>query len=455
MSTDLQSPAGTAVPWLISARSELGQRERPGNADNPRITDFFRRVGHPEVQHDEVAWCAAFVGAMLEAAGYQSTRSLMARSYLSWGTSLTSGRPGAVAVFRRDGDPGAGHVAFWLGESGDRIRVLGGNQGDAVSITTIAKGDLLGLRWPVAQNSTAPFPKSEADTFDQCLAHVLAMEGGWTDDPHDPGGPTNCGVTLMTLAAHTNTDVTAQTFPGLKADLRAITPETVRAIYLERYWRPSQAELLPPPLALMHFDAAVNHGVGGAARLLQQSLGVEADGEIGPLTLAAAASQPIKGVLERYASQRRARYRSLGHFWRFGRGWLARVDATLAAAQALASMPPGPSPLQHNGVPFMPETANTPAQAATPYPGLNNRPAKWWGHSITIWGTLITALTTVLPLLGPALGIDIKPELVRQLGDNLIAVAQAVTGLAGTVMALYGRVVATTQLERRNVMLQI
>jgi lysozyme family protein len=157
--------------------------------------------------------------------------------------------------------------------------------------------------------------------------------------------------------------------------------------------------------------------------------------------------QPITEILERYARQRRSRYRSLGHFWRFGRGWLARVDATLNAATRLASQPPT------SGVPAVPDTTTKPNLPA-PAPSAA-QPTKWWGHSITIWGTLITALTTVLPLLGPALGLDIKPELVRQLGDNLVAVAQAVTGLAGTLMALYGRAIAVAQLERRNVTLQI
>jgi uncharacterized protein (TIGR02594 family) len=448
MPPDPQSRNGQTAPWLISALAELGQRELAGAADNPRIVNFYSQVGHDEVRHDEVAWCAAFAGAMLEAAGYRSTRSLMARSYLNWGQPLAQGRPGAIAVFRRNGDPGSGHVAFWLAETGDRIQVLGGNQGDAVSITTMAKEDLLGLRWPARQKPDGANPEPDADLFALSLPHVLAMEGGWTDDPHDPGGPTNFGITLTAFAAHTRTDVTAQTYPELKAGLRAIAPERVRAIYLERYWRPSRAELLPPPIAVMHFDAAVNHGVCGAARLLQQALGVEADGEIGPLTLAAAAAQPLGDSLERYASQRRARYRSLGHFWRFGRGWLARVDATLAAAQAPPFLPTAPHPHPPKGV--------TPMTEGTAQPPLTQiRTVKWWGHSITIWGTLITALTTVLPLLGPALGVDVRPELVRQLSENLVAVAQAVSGLAGTLMALYGRVAATTQLERRNITLQI
>jgi uncharacterized protein (TIGR02594 family) len=457
MPTDLQSTAGLAAPWLIPALAELGQHEQTGTTDNPRIVNFYRLVGHPEIQHDEVAWCAAFVGAMLETAGLSSTRSLMARSYLTWGTALTTGRRGAIAVFRRGGDPSAGHVGFWLGESDDRIHLLGGNQGDAVSISTMAKVDLICMRWPTANPPSAPLaPTSLPETFEQALVHVLRMEGGWTDDPYDPGGPTNFGITLATLATHTKTAVTALTFPGLKADLRTISPATVRTIYFERYWQPCRAQLLPPALALMHFDAAVNHGVGGAARLLQRALRVEADGEIGPQTFAAAAAQPLSNSLENYAVQRRALYRRLGHFWRFGRGWLARVDATLAAAETLIST----ATTSHNGERPMPDTTTTPA--TTPAPRAPTLPrtadvpsAKWWGHSTTIWGTLITALSTVLPLLGPALGLDLKPEIIRQLGDNLVVVAQAVTGLAGTIMALYGRAVATTLLERRNVTVQI
>jgi uncharacterized protein (TIGR02594 family) len=436
MSTDPQSSA----PWLGAATAELGQHELQGDADAPRILSYYRQIGHAEVRHDEVSWCAAFVGAMLEATGVRSTRSLMARSYLDWGTPLARGRPGAIAIFRRSGAPGSGHVAFWLAETGDRIRVLGGNQGDAVSVITMAKADLLGLRWP------APTAASAEASFDEALAHVLAMEGGWTDDPHDPGGPTNYGITLATFSAHTNRQLTAQTLHDLKADLRAITPATVRAIYRERYWQPCMAQALSPPLALMHFDAAVNHGVGGAARLLQRAVEVDVDGDIGPLTLAAAHRQPVEEVLLRYAAQRRLRYRSLGHFWRFGRGWLARVDATLAAARTRRDAPNAalPETVTDPGVPPMssdvPDTTSPRVQ-----------PAKWWAHSVTVWGTLITALATVLPLLGPVLGVEIKPDLVRQLGDNLTATAQAVAGLAGTIMALYGRSVATARLERRTV----
>src|SRR5690606_37442920 len=135
------------------------------------------------------------------------------------------------------------------------------------------------------------------------------------------------GVTLLSSNAASLVD-----------ELRRIPAEVVRSIYLQRYWEPSRAGDLPPALALMHFDAAVNHGLGGAARLLQAAVGAAVDGEIGPLTPAAARAAPLGQVLEAYAGLRRERYRKLDHFWRFGRGWLNRVDRTLTAARALIAV---------------------------------------------------------------------------------------------------------------------
>jgi len=75
---------------------------------------------------------------------------------------------------------------------------------------------------------------------------------------------------------------------------------------------------------------------------------------------------------------------------------------------------------------------------------------KWWGHSMTIWGAVITALSTVLPAVGPLIGLDIPPELVRQLGDQLLLAAQAIAGAIGTILTIYGRVRATTSLTRHR-----
>jgi hypothetical protein len=80
---------------------------------------------------------------------------------------------------------------------------------------------------------------------------------------------------------------------------------------------------------------------------------------------------------------------------------------------------------------------------------------KWWAQSMTIWGALITALATVLPALGPLVGLDITPELVRELGDQVVAVAQAVAGLIGTILTIYGRVRATTSIGRQQITMRV
>jgi hypothetical protein len=72
---------------------------------------------------------------------------------------------------------------------------------------------------------------------------------------------------------------------------------------------------------------------------------------------------------------------------------------------------------------------------------------------MTVWGAVVTALSTVLPVVGPLLGLSIPPELVHQLGEQAVLLAQAAGGVAGTILTIYGRARATTALERRQVTL--
>lgn len=469
--------------WLVHAWADLGQREIAGSSDNPRIVGYYKQVGYDEINADEVAWCAAFVGACLERAGITSTRLLLARSYLTFGEGINEGRLGAIAVLSRGSDPALGHVGFLIGETDDHVFLLGGNQGDAVSVERFDKGRLLGLRWPVqlaphsrrrvgeggtlapstAPGSPPPPPpprKGEGRRdggFDAALAHVLEMEGGWSDDPHDPGGPTNKGITLATFAAWKGETPSTSRSAHLVAELKAISDESVRAIYRQRYWNPSRAAELPAGLALMHFDAAVNHGIGGAARMLQQALSVGVDGEIGPQTLAAAQARDTRKMIARYAGIRRERYRELPHFWRFGRGWLRRVDTT--ETRALAAAGAGPistskgSETMSDGM-TADEIARTTANSNEVAPREHAEP-KWWGESMTIWGVAITTLSTVLPVVGPFIGLDISAEMIRQIGAEAAKVIQAIGGLAGTLLTVYGRMRATAPLARREMRVRL
>jgi uncharacterized protein (TIGR02594 family) len=116
------------------AKAELGTREISGAQDNPEIVQWFADVGHQWVRDDETAWCAAFTGAMLEAAGIRSTRALNARSYMEWGEPTADPQEGDVVVFWRvSRSDWRGHVGFFVRKDRNRVWVLGGNQSNSVS----------------------------------------------------------------------------------------------------------------------------------------------------------------------------------------------------------------------------------------------------------------------------------------------------------------------------------
>lgn len=436
--------------WLQAAWAELGVREGQGAADSPKVLAYYREAGQPAIKHDEVAWCAAFAGAMLARAGLTGTGSLMARSYLDWGSPLEQGVPGAIAVLTRGDDPNAGHVGFLVGEAAGQIYLLGGNQDDAVSVAAFDARRLIGYRWPAktdaspaqAAGTSTQQQSGARDIYETALAHVLEMEGGFSDDPYDPGGPTNQGITLDVYASFKGVTVDAVSRARLVDELRRIPASTVNAIYAARYWRPARCPDMPDPVALFHFDAAVNHGVAGAARMLQQAAGADADGEIGAQTLRAILLISPAVLVSRYADIRRARYRALPHFWRFGRGWLKRVDATLERANALISTE-ATSDTRKGGSAM--EQTDTDATTQ----------GKWWAQSKTIWGTLITAAATVLPLIGPLIGIELPAEIIRQFGDQALSVVQAVAGVVGTLLTIYGRLNAALPLARRDMLVRL
>ena len=136
-----------AATWYALALAERGVKEAPGAADNSTVRAYYRDAGHPEVKHDSVPWCAAFVGAMLARCGIKPSGSLAARSYLNWGLKLAAPRQGCIVVLKR-GRGWQGHVTFFDREENRLYVCLGGNQSDKVCFATYRKSLVLGLRWP-------------------------------------------------------------------------------------------------------------------------------------------------------------------------------------------------------------------------------------------------------------------------------------------------------------------
>ena len=139
------------APWLEWAFLALGERAIAGaRRNNPSVVDFLRTVGQGS-NGDETAWCSAFVNWCVVQAGISGTGNALARSWLKWGDQALI-RPvfGCVTVLRRS-DPHhwGGHVGFYVGEEGDDLVLLGGNQKPSkVTIAAYPKARLLGFRWP-------------------------------------------------------------------------------------------------------------------------------------------------------------------------------------------------------------------------------------------------------------------------------------------------------------------
>jgi uncharacterized protein (TIGR02594 family) len=168
------------------ARSYLGTKELKGFADNPKIMEMYRTVGHDWIEHDEVAWCAAFVGHCLEKAGLASTRKLNARSYLTWGEKVAGpeqAKEGDIVIFTRGSGTAQGHVAFFLKATGSQVEVLGGNQSDGVTIARYPRSRLLGIRRPLR---TDVQPRPELRVVQQQLKDLGYFEVGMVDGRYGP-----------------------------------------------------------------------------------------------------------------------------------------------------------------------------------------------------------------------------------------------------------------------------
>lgn len=132
-----------------TAKEYIGLAEFPGAKHNPKIVKMFADTGNKWVEDDETPWCAAFVGSVLAQCGMRGTGKLNARSYLDWGTAvdLQNAKPGDVVIFTRGNSKTQGHVAFfdsWVNNGA--INVVGGNQGNSVSLARYPASRVIGVR---------------------------------------------------------------------------------------------------------------------------------------------------------------------------------------------------------------------------------------------------------------------------------------------------------------------
>lgn len=169
------------------------------------------------------------------------------------------------------------------------------------------------------QKDKAPAPAAVADTvappmsaFELGVGFVLQekIEGGYVNDPRDPGGETNFGISK-------------RSYP--QVDIKGLTPDAAIAIYKRDFWDEMRCDEMPGKIAIAVFDCAVNQGPGAARKLIQKAAGVKADGIVGPMTLGAINEADEEELLIQFASWRLRRYGFTANAATYLRGWAARV----------------------------------------------------------------------------------------------------------------------------------
>jgi uncharacterized protein (TIGR02594 family) len=340
----------TEPRWIEIARSLVDQ-VRDGESILPLATKIGKLYpemsGYMRMVGPNTPWCGLFVAYCLAVAGIRPiytdddnelNDALWANGWEWFGMAVTDQpQVGDIVVFDR-------HVGFYVGETSDSYRILGGNQSDEVNIKLFRKEAIRAVRRP---------PELQKDAmpsrFDACLPTTLKWEGGNDDDSRDPGGRTSRGI----LQSEWNT--WRQSHPGLPADVWQAPQDQIVAIYRQHYWDRMRCDEMPPGVDLAVFDFGVNSGRG--VRRVQQVLDVDQDGEVGPVTLGAINGRDPTELINAICDNRMAYLRGLDNWPTFGRGWTNRVADVRATALAMVgAVEPTPPELEE---PPMPETPSS------------------------------------------------------------------------------------------------
>lgn len=162
-----------------------------------------------------------------------------------------------------------------------------------------------------------PAPAVYSTAFGKAFDHLMEWEGGYVNDPNDPGGETKYGICK-------------RSYPSL--NIAALKLEDAKKIYFTDYWNPNKCEQMPYPIALNVFDMSVNMGVKTGAMVLQEALGVGIDGKIGNITLGAIGSKNQTDLVESLSVIRILRYTAIANFKIYGKGWLSRTLDTVTTS---------------------------------------------------------------------------------------------------------------------------
>jgi lysozyme family protein len=154
-------------------------------------------------------------------------------------------------------------------------------------------------------------------TFDQAFDRLISNEGGYVNNPADPGGETQWGISK-------------RSYPNV--DIKNLTRAQAKEIYRVDFWARGSMQQFDGAVAFQVFDAAVNHGIETAVRMLQRAAGVADDGHIGPVSIAAVTARSVTDVLMLFIAERIRFWTRLSTWSTFSKGWANRAADDLVYA---------------------------------------------------------------------------------------------------------------------------
>lgn len=178
--------------------------------------------------------------------------------------------------------------------------------------------------------ATPPAPPTR-QRFDVGLNWLIRAEGGFVNDPNDPGGATNMGVSLRAVQLRDVDRDGALDFDLDRDgdvdewDIRLVTPAQAAEFYRADYWNAAGCTKVQAGLDVALFDSAVLQGPRTATALLQLALKVTPDGLMGPRTAAAARALPLAVALPRFQAERVVRMTAAPAWRHYSRGWVKRL----------------------------------------------------------------------------------------------------------------------------------
>ena len=196
--------------------------------------------------------------------------------------------------------------------------------------------------------------------FIEVMPYIFREEGGYVDNPKDPGGATNMGVTQGTLSGWMGRAATRE-------DVKNLSKATAMEIYRKQYWDKIDGDHLPSGIDYAMLDFAVNSGPAHAIKMLQHILDVPASSMIDPRTMAGLAERPIQDTINALCDARAEWLKKLAAAATFGKGWLARVKRVRTRALALAAKVPDQAPQSQATIEAQPQPQSAPqAQSQSP-----------------------------------------------------------------------------------------